>query len=91
MYAATGVPNMKWEDTFFKWEDQAPLASCWRQPWIESFWWQFGVAVSATSRFGDGGCKCVMRKKCVFLKYFEGYSVFVVILMASVVTRLSGF
>ena len=28
--------------------------------------------VSATGRFGDGGRKCIMRKKCVFLKYFEG-------------------
>jgi len=42
-------------------------------------------------RFGDGGGKCIMRKKCVFLKYFEGsttkdicfISVFVVILMVS--------
>jgi len=33
---------------------------------------QFGAAVSATSRFGDGGRKCFIRKKCVFLKYFEG-------------------
>jgi len=23
-------------------------------------------------RFGDGGRKCFMRKKCMFLKYFEG-------------------
>ena len=29
-------------------------------------------AVSATGRFGDGGRKCFMRKKCVFLKYVEG-------------------
>jgi len=27
---------------------------------------QFGAAVSATGRFGDGGRKCIMRKKCVF-------------------------
>jgi len=33
---------------------------------------QFGAAFSATGRFGDGGRKCIMRKKCVFLKYFEG-------------------
>jgi len=33
---------------------------------------QFGADVSATGRFGDGGRKCVMRKKCVFLKYFKG-------------------
>ena len=26
MYAATRVPNMKWEDTYFKWEDRTPLA-----------------------------------------------------------------
>ena len=40
-----------------------------------------------------------MRKKCVFLKYFEGWaskdvcfvSVFVVILIASIVSRPSGF
>jgi len=52
---------------------------------------QFGAAVSAASRFGDGGRKCFMRKKCVFLKYFEGWttkdvcfiSVCVVIVMAS--------
>jgi len=28
------------------------------------------TTVLATGRFGDGGCKCVMRKKCVFLEYF---------------------
>jgi len=33
---------------------------------------QFGDAVSATGRFGDGGRKCIMRKACVFLKNFEG-------------------
>ena len=33
---------------------------------------QFDAAVLATGRFGDGGRKCIMRKTCVFLKYFEG-------------------
>jgi len=33
---------------------------------------QLVAAVSATGRFGDGGRKCFMRKKCMFLKYFEG-------------------
>ena len=33
---------------------------------------RFGEADSATERFSDGGGKCFMRKKCVFLKYFEG-------------------
>jgi len=47
--------------------------------------------VSVTGRFGDDGRKFFMRKKCVFLKYYEGYttkdvcfiSVFVNILMTS--------
>jgi len=50
-------------------------------------------------QLGDGGRECFMRKNCVFLKYFEGWatkdvcfvSVFVVILMASVVSRPSEF
>jgi len=51
-------------------------------------------------RFGDGGRKCFMRKNCVFeILYFDGWatkdvcfvSVFVVILMASVVSRPSEF
>jgi len=26
----------------------------------------FGDVASATDRFGDGSCKCFIRKKCVF-------------------------
>jgi len=37
MYAATRVLNMKWEDTYFKWEDWTPLAPRWQQPWVKHF------------------------------------------------------